>query len=192
MSTENGLSKKTELPKKLNTEEPEDLQSINLKDVSSFEIEKEKQVLKEQDKIVLSEVRASMGLEKIDEKDDDLTPEEREMAEYFLPRFKEEVILEKEKRDCRQEVVELQNLFNEFESKHPLDELYSIIDLTYKDAPNHPVREPARQYLIPILAKLNILKKETNVTTEEYDELNIRYKRISNAVGFINGDKVRH
>ena len=190
MSIENGLSGGEELPKKLKLEEPEGLQNINLKDDSSFDIEKERQNIKEQDAISLAEIRASIGVEKLDE--DGLTPYQREMAEYYLPRYKEEVILEKEKRDCRQEVVNLQNLFNEFESKHSLDELYNIIDLTYKEAPNHPVREPARQDLTPIVTSLNLLKKETNITTEEYDELNVQYKRISNAVGFINGDKVRH
>ena len=190
MNIENGLSRNEESLNKLKAEEPKDLQNINLKDDSSFDIEKERQNIKEQDAVNLAEIRASIGVEKLDE--DGLTPEEREMAEYFLPKFKEEVSLEKEKRDCRQEVIKLQNLFDEFESKHPIDELYSIIDLTYKDAPNHPVREPARQDLIPIVDTLNILKKETDITTEEYDKLNTQYKHLSNAVGFINGDQVRH
>jgi|GEM_PF-992919 len=124
--------------------------------------------------------------------DDGLTPEEREMADYFLSLVKEEVILEKEKRDCNQEVGELQNLFTEFEVNHALDDLFNIIDLTVQDAPNHPLREPAKQDLDPIVTKLNILKKETNITTEKYDELNAQYKYLSKAVGFISGNQVRH
>lgn len=123
---------------------------------------------------------------------DGLTPEEREMADYFLPKFNEDVDSEKEKRDCNQEVVVLQNLFEAFEASHSIDELLGIINLTYKDAPNHPVREPTRQDLIPIMTKLDILKKETNITTEKYEELNNQYKYLSKAVGIINGDKVRH
>lgn len=129
------------------------------------------------------------------ENNDGLTSEEREMAEYFLPKFNEDINLEKEKRDCNQEVIELQDLFEAFETNNSIDELYSIINLTYKDAPNYSVRELARQDLIPIIFKLNILKKETNITTEKYEELNNQYKYLSKAVGIISGDnggKVRH
>lgn len=138
---------------------------------------------------------AILSGEREKENDDSLTPEEREMVKYFLPKFNEDVNLETEKRDCNQEVAELQNLFEAFKTNHSIDELYSVINLTYKDAPNHPVREPARQNLITIVTKLNILKKETNVTTEKYEELNNQYKYLSKAVGIIsgdNGDKVRH
>lgn len=133
-----------------------------------------------------------LSIEQEKENNDGLTPEQREMAEYFLPKFNENINLEKEKRDCNQEVIELKNLFEAFETNNSIDKLYSIINLTYKDAPNHPIRESARQDLIPIVTKLNILKEETNITMEKYEELNNHYKYLSKAVGIINGDKVRH
>ena len=127
-----------------------------------------------------------------EKENDGLTPEQRELADYFLPQFKENVIPEEERRDCNQEAIELQNMFIAFKDKHQVAELYSIIDLTVEDAPNHPTREPAKRDLAPILAKLNILKKETNITTEKYDELQDQYRYLSRAVGMISGDKVRH
>jgi len=127
-----------------------------------------------------------------EKKDDGLTEEQRELAEYWLPFYKKEVVPEKERRDCSQEIIELQNLFTEFASDHSLNELYAIINLTAEDALNHPVRESARKDLAPIVARLNILKQETNITAERYDELQAQYENLSKAVGIINGDKVRH
>ena len=75
---------------------------------------------------------------------------------------------------------------------HSLAELHSIIDLTPTDAPNHPVREPARLALIPIVTMLDTLRKETNILPEKYQELRAKYKRFSNAVGFINKNKIDH
>lgn len=127
-----------------------------------------------------------------EKEDDGLTSEQREMAEYFMPQFAEDVIPEEERRDCNQEVIELQALFAAFEAKHPIDQLYAIINLTVEDAPNHPTREAAKRDLGPIVAKLNILKKETNIALVAYDKLEERYAYLSKAVGIINGDKVRH
>ena len=39
-----------------------------------------------------------------------------------------------------------------FESTYPLSELLLIIDLTPNEAPKHPIREPAKNALIPIVA----------------------------------------
>jgi len=127
--------------------------------------------------------------ERIDE--DDLTPEERELANYWLPKFENDI--EIEKRDASREISELQSLLEKFEIEHPVAELYEIIDLTYQEAPNHPVREPARKELNPIWANLEILKNETDISTEKYEELLSKYLYISKAVGIIGKDnKVRH
>jgi len=127
-----------------------------------------------------------------EKKDDGLTREQRELAEYWLPFYKEEVTPERERRDGSQEIIELQNLFTEFTAKHSLDELYAIVNLTVEDAPSHPVREPARKDLAPIVARLNILKQETNIATERYDELQAQYENLSKAVGIVSGGKIRH
>ncbi|MEI7620508.1 MAG: hypothetical protein WCJ57_02970 [Candidatus Falkowbacteria bacterium] len=124
--------------------------------------------------------------------DDGLSPEEREMADYYLSLIEGENTLEKEKRDCQLEIVELQNLFADFETKHSVEALYAIIDLTADEAPNHPVREPAKKDLSPIVAKLNTLEKETNISQDKYLELQAQYRHLSMAVGIVNNNKVRH
>ena len=95
-------------------------------------------------------------------------------------------------RECGPEVAELEEMLVSFESVHSLAELLFIINLTPQEAPNHPIREPARKALIPIVAKLNILKKETNILPEKYEELREKYMRLSRAVGIINNNKVDH
>lgn len=125
---------------------------------------------------------------------DGLTPEQRELAEYYLPKYEEEIIPEQERRDCQQEVAELQDMLAAFEAKHPIDELYAIIDLAVKDAPSNAMRESARVDLEPIATKLDILKKETDISSEKQDELQNRYVYLSKAVGMIDkySSKVRH
>jgi hypothetical protein len=130
--------------------------------------------------------------EQSEKKDEDgLTPDERELANYWLPKFENDI--EIEKRDASREISELQSLLEKFEIEHPVAELYEIINLTYQEAPNHPVREPARKDLNPIWANLEILKNETDISTEKYEELLSKYLYISKAVGIIGKDnKVRH
>lgn len=123
---------------------------------------------------------------------DGLTEEQRELAERHLSSYSEKDIPNEERKDCERAVVELQGMFAAFEAEFSLEELHAIVDLTAEDAPNHPVREPARIALIPIVAMLNYVKKETNITEERYAELDAGYKRLSKAVGIISGNKVRH
>lgn len=133
-----------------------------------------------------------MSPEKEDE--DGLSPEERKIADSFLVEINanEKIASEKEKRDCNEEIIELYKLFAAFEAEHSIAELNSIINLTAENAPNHPIREPARKAFIPILDMLNVLKNETNIATEQYDELKNKSNYISKAVGIIIGDKIRH
>lgn len=95
-------------------------------------------------------------------------------------------------REAGPEIAEFEEMLVSFELAHPLAELHSIVELTPQEAPSHPIREPARLALDPIVAKLNILKIETNINKARYEELKAKYKRLSNAVGFINNGKVDH
>jgi hypothetical protein len=90
------------------------------------------------------------------------------------------------------EVEQFEKLIATFESEHSLSELNSIIELTPEDAPNHPIREPARLSLIPIVELLKTLENETNVSPEKLADLKARYRVLSRAVGIINGGKVDH
>ncbi|MFA5936573.1 MAG: hypothetical protein WC822_01705 [Candidatus Paceibacterota bacterium] len=118
--------------------------------------------------------------------------EDAELLSDYLARHPEPVISKENLREAGPEIVEFEAMIALFESMHSLEELRSIIDLTPTEAPKHPTREPARVALIPIVAKLNALKKETNITTEKHDELKARYMHLSRAVGMINNNKVDH
>ena len=96
------------------------------------------------------------------------------------------------KRECGPEIAEFEAMIASFESTYPLSELLLIIDLTPNEAPKHPIREPAKNALIPIVALINKLEKETDITSKKHEELRAKYMRLSRAVGIINGNKVDH
>ena len=87
---------------------------------------------------------------------------------------------------------EFDSLISLFESKHSIEELHSITDLTPKEALNHPIREPARVDLIEIEARLSKLKPTYGEGSKEYQFIKEQYKRLSRAVGIINNNKVDH
>jgi hypothetical protein len=118
--------------------------------------------------------------------------EDAELLADYLTRHPEPVISKENLREAGPEIVEFEAMITLFESMHSLEELHSIINLTPIEAPKHPTREPARVALIPIVAKLNVLKKETNIITEKHDELKAKYMHLSRAVGMINNNKVDH
>ncbi len=95
-------------------------------------------------------------------------------------------------RECGPEIAELEEMLTAFESAHSLAELLLVTDLTPQEAPNHPIREPARKALIPIVSKFNKLKKETNISPEKHEELRAKYMILSRAVGIINNNTVDH
>ena len=103
-----------------------------------------------------------------------------------------EVTVEELIREEFPEITEFEGLIAAFESVHSLAELHLIINLTAEEAPQHSVREAARAELGPIVAKLNVLKKETNISLDKCEELKAQYMRLSRAVGIINNNTVDH
>jgi hypothetical protein len=114
-----------------------------------------------------------------------------QLADYLL-KHPEPIISKEDLREAGPEIVEFEHMITSFETMHSLEELHSVIDLTPVEAQKHPTREPARVALVPIVAKLNTLKNETDITSEKYEELKAKYKRLSRAVGMINNNKVDH
>ena len=95
-------------------------------------------------------------------------------------------------RESGPEIAEFEAMITRFEVEHSLEALHQIIDLAPEEAPKHPLREPARAALEPIVATLTRLKGETNISPEKYADLRAAYKRLSRAVGMINNGKVDH
>ncbi len=118
--------------------------------------------------------------------------EQNEQYEQWMAEHPEIEIPMEDRRECRLEVAQFEEMVVSFEATYPLEELNLIIDLTPEEAPNHAVREPARLALMPIVEMLNILKSETNITPQQHEELKTRYRVLSRAVGMINNNKVDH
>ena len=126
------------------------------------------------------------------------TPEELELQEqedryqHWMRTHPVAEIPIEERREAGPEIAEFEEMLAEFEATHSLSELHSITELNPENAPIHPIREPARLDLIPIVTKLNMLKTETNISPEKHDELKAKYRILSNAVRMINNGKVDH
>lgn len=121
-----------------------------------------------------------------------LSAEQWEQYEQYMKDHPETVIAPENLRECGPEIAGLEELLALFESAYSLAELHLIIDLAPEDAPKYPLRESAKAALIPIVEKLNMLKKETNIAPEKHEELKAKYTRLSRAVGIINNNKVDH
>ena len=77
-----------------------------------------------------------------------------------------------------------------FKFSHSIESLRTI--KTEDEAQNSTERKSAKRALIPIVEKLKFLDRRTDITEEELDKLNEKYKIFSNAVGFINNEMVDH
>lgn len=121
-----------------------------------------------------------------------LEKEDDDLLALWLRDHPEAVIAPEDRRESGPEEVEFEQMVDSFTAEHSLAELHAIHDLTPEDAPQHPVREPARVALNPIYAKLVIIEKETNVSPARLAELKARFKVVSQAVGIINNNQVWH
>lgn len=96
------------------------------------------------------------------------------------------------RRESGPEVEQYDDLIAQFEINHPLDELFAIVDLPMEVAREHPVREPARQALAPISKLLDTLREETDISPEKLTELEDKWRKISDAVGYFNRGVYSH
>lgn len=93
---------------------------------------------------------------------------------------------------CAEMVAELEGLYIAFEQKHDIEALYAITELDSEVAKDHPIREPARQDLPPIIAILKILEKQDAVSDEVFFQILDGQLRADRAVGTINNGRVDH
>ncbi len=119
--------------------------------------------------------------------------EEAERLAYFLQTHPEPGKA-LEKRECGPEIKEFESKIKLFESEYSLEELTAIVtpeDLE-RDERTNALRYYAKKALGPIVFQLNALEKETDISQEKLQELKVKYKRLSQAVGIINNNKVDH
>jgi hypothetical protein len=141
-----------------------------------------------------------------EEKDRPRTPEEQaqyieDMLAWVDERHYPKEIPAAERTDYGPEIVELEGMMETFEATYSLEVLNAIIDVKLAvdrenpqpgDIELHPVREPARKALYPIVALLDAIEDEAKITREQLAELKAKYTRLSQAVGIINNKKVDH
>lgn len=121
-----------------------------------------------------------------------LSEEQEEQYRQWMKDHSETVIAPEDLRECEPEIAEFEKMLASFELIHSLVELHLIIDLKPEDAWKYALRESAKVMLIPIVAKLHMLKEETNIAPEKYEELRAKYAVLNRAVGMINNNKVDH
>jgi len=122
--------------------------------------------------------------------------EEQKEEQEMLAAYLEGMSPPKEKRECRPEVAEFEQLAQKFEEDFPLEALHAITELTPEEvekAKKERLKRPAAIALGPILTKLKTLNNETNISPEEAARLQAIYKKLSQAVGIIDKDnKIDH
>ena len=62
--------------------------------------------------------------------------------------------------------------------------------LKLEDREKFKMRRAAQKDIAPIIAKLNTLKKETNISPEKYEEINKKCERLMRALGSVQKNKV--
>ena len=126
------------------------------------------------------------------------TPEELERYEAWMDDLPESELLGTRilpARESGPEIIVLEAVMAIFEETYSLEELHAITYLKPSadpkhpepgDASLHPLREPARRALFPIVTKLNALEEETDISSEQHALLKERYRKLSRAVGVID------
>jgi hypothetical protein len=124
-------------------------------------------------------------------------PQTREQCLGYLKRL--ETLIEEEKTNNKAEVgvenggpelSKLKAAFTLFELQHPLDELMAI--KSADDADKSELRKSARAAVGLLLKELDALSRQRFLTPDQYRELDDRYRKISRAIGIINGASVDH
>jgi len=134
---------------------------------------------------------------------EDMTPEEQDafcnetmpglgnLAEKHPEIFTGELPPE-QRREAGPEIVQLEGLMADFETRHSLEALHAITDLVFDESKRHPIRGPAELALRPINDLHQKLIEQTDISKEEVQRLREKYQRLSRAVGIITGNKVDH
>lgn len=120
-------------------------------------------------------------------------PTDDEMLEAYKAMHPEHFPREEENKAEHGPMVEkFDFLCAAFEVEHDLEALTAITELDPSAAAEHPVREPARQDLIPIQQMLKSIEETSGIDPASFARLHNEYIKLSRAVGVINRGVVDH
>ena len=111
-----------------------------------------------------------------------------ENVEYWLAQYAEPEPESNVEAGPRFEDVE--KMIASFEASFSLEELHAITTITVEELGAHPVRQPAKLALNDILKNIELIKP--TVSTEQYDELKMKYKVLSRAIGIHSKGVIDH
>lgn len=107
-----------------------------------------------------------------------------ERLEAFLQMHPEDPPIPPESlRECGPEIAEFETMIKNFKETFSLEALHAITYLSREEVLNHPLRQPARLATAPIFDKLKEIKKETNISDEQYKELEAQREELQRAIG---------
>ena len=128
-----------------------------------------------------------------------LSPDTKKICEGYLgsiielfeqEKLEQERIRKENLRDCAEGVKEVEGMLAMYESPAVSETLFAIT--TEEQAVHSELRKKAAKDCSEIDKKLKILKTETTITEEQYDNLRAQYKKLQQAVGMRNGGMVDH
>lgn len=118
------------------------------------------------------------------------SPEELEMFEFISRRDAPKTEAPEARESAEAHIAEARTLFEDFRQTFSLDALHAIdtAEAAYASAE----RKAAHEAIKPIVAKLDFLRKKTDITDDAYAPLQEEYQTINRALGMINGDRLDH
>ncbi|MFA7244695.1 MAG: hypothetical protein WC070_00765 [Candidatus Magasanikbacteria bacterium] len=101
-------------------------------------------------------------------------------------------VIPETKRECREDIAELERMFDEFEQNHNIQKLMAIEELGPENSPQRNKRSPAKADLSTMYTKIQTIKNETNISDDELEKIRLRYEKFDQAIGIVNRGKVDH
>lgn len=96
------------------------------------------------------------------------------------------------KKECTEDIAELEKMFDEFGKKHNIQELMAIEELGPQESPQRNKRSSAKADLSTMYTKIQTIKNETDISAKQLEEIRIKYEKFDQAVGMVNKGQVDH
>lgn|GEM_PF-7030335 len=120
---------------------------------------------------------------------EEIEREENERYEAWMAEHPVVEVVKDSPETCAEKIAECEAMMDNFEKTHDLDALRAITQFASKEERESSPRQPALDALSLIFKQLKDLNKQGALQGELRDALEVRYEKLSQAVGNITGDK---